>query len=672
MTTEWPWLEGVEGTEVRNIIESDAPLIKVESGPGTGKTFALVRRVERIIHHLGLGVSSSDVLVVAFNRVICKELQKAFEERFGKDSGDIPVVKTIHALSVEAVGRDKRILLPHEREAMIYDVLHQHEILRSRYKRHSYAEQALRDYEANIRLDLELWAGVRDWLNRHDACLISRMPGLHLDQLASMDLTDQMYQYVVVDEFQDLTPCEQQLVVRLRTKKDGNLIALGDAKQSIYAFRGNAPHGLDSLLELVHGEEVPVPFSMVECRRCPAEIVEMANDLMSLRGNRMLPASEQSANLHAVVWDTIDAEAKGMARAIVENINIRKGKASHQKYKPTHLAMVTRKKFGYMLRNEIAELAPDLEIGMNFSENLLNSWPVREAFIFFCLVADPDPATWRSWFSYRHQELPKTFKANKRNTDAYLRFLDSCSGTIAEDAVLELAQRKKTPSGNGGSNILERALRYATLKSDLAPEGIHIEDLLSSIFQSDIWDEVSPEEDTGAQNDMFQVFERLQGLLHDLQAESKYSDSQLLQHIARIFRYHVATREPFVIDSDFDLQISTLWGGKGVTADHVYILGLCEEAIPGKKREEYPGDNYAFIEEQRRLFYVSITRPRHTLVLSRASGISFKDAKQQGLEVTKRHRGGLYILNSSQFLRAVSQHFPEVVDGKSWEGCASS
>jgi hypothetical protein len=41
-----------------------------------------------------------------------------------------------------------------------------------------------------------------------------------------------------------------------------------------------------------------------------------------------------------------------------------------------------------------------------------------------------------------------------------------------------------------------------------------------------------------------------------------------------------------------------LWGAKGVTADHVYIIALCEEAIPGTRREEYPGSNLEFKEEQ--------------------------------------------------------------------------
>jgi len=66
---------GVRGTQVLPIINSDDPVIRVEAGPGTGKTFGLVRRVQRLLHPDGLNVDGQDILVVAFNRVIAQQLQ---------------------------------------------------------------------------------------------------------------------------------------------------------------------------------------------------------------------------------------------------------------------------------------------------------------------------------------------------------------------------------------------------------------------------------------------------------------------------------------------------------------------------------------------------------------------------------------------------------------------
>src|SRR5215468_3625311 len=70
-----------QGAQVLPLINTDAETIRVEAGPGTGKTFGLVRRVERILHPDGLGVSGKDVLVVAFNRVIAKQLGTEINER---------------------------------------------------------------------------------------------------------------------------------------------------------------------------------------------------------------------------------------------------------------------------------------------------------------------------------------------------------------------------------------------------------------------------------------------------------------------------------------------------------------------------------------------------------------------------------------------------------------
>ena len=56
-----PWNLEVKGAQVFPFINDDAPIIHVEAGPGTGKTFGLVRRVLRILHPDGLGVPGGKV-----------------------------------------------------------------------------------------------------------------------------------------------------------------------------------------------------------------------------------------------------------------------------------------------------------------------------------------------------------------------------------------------------------------------------------------------------------------------------------------------------------------------------------------------------------------------------------------------------------------------------------
>lgn len=459
-----PWNADLAGTQVLPLINLDAETIRVEAGPGTGKTFGLARRVVRIMHPDGLGVSGKDVLVVAFNRVIAKQLKAEITEALAQtntSSGDAPIIRTVHALCLEAIGEDVRLLLPHEREAMLYDVLHEYPAIKKRYHKCKNADQALRDHEAKHHEHIELWQAVNRWLKRHRARLISELPGMLLDHIQGGDFSDRTYRYVIVDEFQDLTPGEQQLFVMLRAQ-GGQFVALGDPRQSIYAFRGNDREGLSKLANILGTSAAPVTdLTMTECRRCPAQVVEAANQLMSLSpATRMVPAGAGKASIHVVVWKTPQGEAAGMAKAVLAKMQ------AHPKDR--HLVMVTRRQFGFMLRDKIAKLDPLVSVDLSFSESLLETWPVREAFLLFCLLADPDPPTWRAWLGYQDCPEAQTPLAPERNADAYLRFLGDCDDRITTELVERItSEPRENNRGSGGTNLWDRAKRFVDLRKRL-------------------------------------------------------------------------------------------------------------------------------------------------------------------------------------------------------------
>ena len=666
-----PWFEDVQGDQVRPIIESDDKTIRVEAGPGTGKTFGLVRRVQRILHPLGLGVPNQELLVVAFNRVIAKQLRQDIAECLGSDSNsELPVIQTVHAMCLQVLGWDLRILLPHEREAMVYDVINTYPQICQQFQTnprgrlHSKVDQALRDHEAKNEEHMELWQAVREWLVRHQAELISELPNLLLDRIQGGDFQEQTFRHVIVDEFQDLTPGEQQLFLKLK-KEEGAFLALGDPRQSIYAFRGNDRDGLRKLDNLVPASGSTVKdISMTECRRCPDLIVKAANQLMSLSpSERLVSGSDENANTHLVWWRSYQAEAKGMAKAIVDNIR--------ENPHGSHLVMVTRRRFGYKLREEINALDRGFNVELNFSESLLETWPVREAFLFFCLFVDSDAPTWRAWLAYKNSIDGERHRAPNRNADAYLKFLCKCNDEITVTLVEQLANSSKQPPGRGGKNLRERAKRFSDLKSQMSWDGSNAQTLLEEIFDASYWraDRLSdPDKSLQAVLDMESVRSRAEDYCLELQsAKPDLMAVQLLKEVARRLRYQIATREPLEPTEGNSVSISTLWGAKGITADHVYVIGLCDEAIPGDKREEYPGTVHEFREEQRRLFYVSLTRAKRTLVLSRARYMQEWEADRLGMRRPKNNK-----LEMCQFLRDIMSFLPPVQDGEHWQGVIGS
>src|SRR5262249_15258444 len=146
----------------------------------------------------------------------------------------------------------------------------------------------------------------------------------------------------------------------------------------IYKFRGNDREGLAKLAALdaaTGGNGLVMDVSMTECQRCPKEVVVAANRLMALSDAAvMVPTNVSAANLHVVTWPDPHVEAEGMAKAIVANVK------AHPEER--HLVMVTRRKFGYWLRDRIAVADASVHVELSFSEGLLEEWAVREAFIF--------------------------------------------------------------------------------------------------------------------------------------------------------------------------------------------------------------------------------------------------------------------------------------------------
>jgi superfamily I DNA/RNA helicase len=659
------WTLGVRGTQLPPLINSDADTIRCVAGPGSGKTFGLVRRVERILHPEGLAVDGHDVLVVAFNRVIARQLRDDIHARLKTfEYEHEPVIRTIHALCVEVIGEDLRMLLPHEVDAMIYDVLQEYPAVAELYDDFYEAEQALRDHEAGHVEHSLLWQAARRWLLRHKAHLVSDLPRLLLERLKGGDFPGQGYDYVIVDEFQDLTSGEQELMFRLR-RPGGQLVALGDPRQSIYTFRGNDRQGLAKLEKLVGDGGAVTDVSLTECQRCPKPIVVAANQLMALSGvEEMVPVSETAANIHVVTWKTPEAEAAGMADAIAMNIY------AHPSER--HLVMVTRRQFGYWLRDKIAGLDLKLRVELGFSEGLLESWAAREAFLLFCLLIDPDRPTWRAWLGYKNSVTGKDFSAPRRSAAAYLQLLAAASDAITEATIDALAAEPRGKSrGTGGIAIWDRAKRFLDLQSKFDWNGEDAVGFVSDLFDPQHWigSDYDEEKAAGATLDLQLLREKTLALLK--QEQEREPEDQPLQHlrsVAKRLRHQIATNEPLATGEPSNLQVATLWGAKGVTAEHVYILGVCREALPGQRRDEYPGTDADYDDEQRRLFYVSITRARETLVISRALRVGRGPAKQLGLTVTTGSKFWAD-LKMSPFLHDIVGVLPTAVPGDSWGGC---
>lgn len=108
-----------------------------------------------------------------------------------------------------------------------------------------------------------------------------------------LDLQPKRFDYVLVDEAQDLSPAQRSLVLKAR-KANGSFIAVGDRNQSIYGFAGASLRSIDEIVEATGAVELPLSI----CYRCPKSVVDLAASIYP--GIEASPAAAEGKIEHIV------------------------------------------------------------------------------------------------------------------------------------------------------------------------------------------------------------------------------------------------------------------------------------------------------------------------------------------------------------------------------------
>jgi superfamily I DNA/RNA helicase len=652
--TEAPWNREVRGTQIVELINGDHKVLRVPAGPGTGKTFGLRRRVLRILHPEGLAIDPSRVLVSTFNRVIAEDLQREISQELSEFGLEIPRISTVHGLSLELLGHDTRYLLPEEVTEMLYDIRLANPPIDARYEhKQGLIEKALRDHEAGLASEPALATAVNIWLTDHGASLIGDTPRIAEARLRGGAFGEHRYDHILVDEFQDLTDVEINLLLGLRSD-DAQLVVLGDRKQSIYAFRGNHPDSLNSL-DLVLPDSI-FDHRMDECQRCPTSIVSLANDVAAVFDEPLTPITDSPGSIHVLHHDSPSDEQERLAFEIVRTF----------KAAPTrkHLVLATRRQWGSDMKRAINSIDSGLDVQTVFGEDALETLPARNAFIFFCIFGNPDDgATCRDWISYQEPNSDgKKWKGAGRHSAVYRNIFEA-GGTLNVESMRQIVASGKTVLHGAGRKEVFKRVTLLVEMIDLIPRDNTLEQNVDWIFDPERWNASESQFPQLAIDDI----ERMRLEAHKIIDEHENIG---IRELVNSLRTRIAKREPLGIDGQPDIKIVTLWGAKGLTADFVYVFGLCDEVLPGTYDEERTSlSESEYNLEQLRLLYVSITRAKSDLVISRPQLISRGEVASLNIRYSAAGtRWDQETLPCRFFDNIAREHFPASIYGRAWPG----
>ena len=582
-------------SQKRAIAHLSGPMM-VLAGPGSGKTSVIVERTAYMINEGK--ISPSNILVVTFSRAAAKEMKERFLGFTGQQYNPV-TFGTFHGVFYgilkQAYGFTAANILSEEEKFSILkeltlnyggDLAEEGDFAEEIAKEISVVKGnkiSLEHYYSSCCPDevfRQIYQGYRETcqsrrkLDFDDMILYCyELFSQRKDILAAWQ---KKFQYILVDEFQDINQLQYD-IVRMLAQPQNNLFIVGDDDQSIYHFRGARPEiMLNFTRDYPEAETVTLDVNY----RCSGRILSSA---MRVIGENKKRFSKQLSTPNQ------DGEA----------VQIREFQNPREEYLAVVSELRERIENGERLEDTAILLRTNQE-----AEGLVGALMERQVPFN---MKEKLPNLFQHWIcrnllAYMH------FAAGEKSRKYFLEFMNRPNRYISRDAlslspVVDFEELKEFYKDKDWMcdriTTLETHLRvlkglapYAAI--NFIRKGMGYEEYLREYAE---YRKIKPEE-------LSEILDRL--------TESTKGMNSLEEWETYIKEYTEKLEEQAkkVEQEREGVLISTLHGVKGLEYDHVYILNVNEGSMPYRKAVLEPA-----IEEERRLFYVGMTRARKHLAL---------------------------------------------------------
>jgi DNA helicase-2/ATP-dependent DNA helicase PcrA len=427
------------------------------------------------------------------------------------------------------------------------------------------------------------------------AGLISEAHGLLQSRVGVRKQIQRVYPYICVDEFQDTNLAQYKILRQLVNADTKNLFVVADDDQIIYQWNGASPERLWALRQDFGMELLQLPQNY----RCPAPVVELANQLIAHNFERSTEKSRLTAHKSVAAESAVRLEHfhdfAEEARWVAADIAARP-KAAQQK---TVVLARTKK-----LLEDVIDALTDagvpayIAIRKNEFESASLQWMHSVLRL----------ANARS--SREHlRRLCKAFFALE-GLDLNVKDIMSLAGTLDGDYLRAWASMALARSGlsKATRRLLETSLPKLSERLDFWG------------FQADAfsWLDSLPDEAPDVAG-TFEEYESERATWRELVAEisAQYGRDQITLHL---LLQELDLRSKAPSPPPGAVPCFTIHASKGMEFDHVYLVGLVEDQLPSWAAKK-KGDDSREMQEERRNCFVAITRAQETLTLTYSSRV---------------------------------------------------
>ncbi|AEA34029.1 ATP-dependent helicase [Hippea maritima] len=586
------------------VLENSCNLL-ILAGAGSGKTKTLTHKIAFILNE-GLA-KPYQILALTFTNKAAGEMKERIGKLIGSQASDM-WIGTFHSIAL-------KILRKEGFRPTIYDSKDQENLIKEILKKlnidsKKYTPRAFCSSISSLKLKLTKPEDLK--VNSPFEKYLKSVYRLYEESLAKANAVDfdniilrvielleenedvrkkysNKFKYIFIDEYQD-TNYPQYLFVRLLYNSSNIVCAVGDEDQSIYGFRGAQ---IDNILKFDREYENCKIIKLEKNYRSAQEILNIANTLISknnLRKEKRLYSDKIGGRISIVNLATETEEAKFVAEQIqklkLEGENL------------YDIAVLYRTNFQSRTIEE-ALIRYSIPYNIIGSKRFLERKEIKDVIAYLKLLVNPndDIAFLRAIGSH-----PRGIGA--KFLEVISKAKDSLNTSMFEASKWLIEKKKVTPRQEKALKQFLSVFDINTAKSvdKIIDEIIQISGLKNHLEQTDDFDRIA------------NIMElKNTGNLNNL--ESFLEDLSLLDYSNELEEQKESVR------------LMTIHASKGLEFNTVFIVGVEEGLFPNEnlKRDELD------IEEERRLFYVAITRAKTNLFISHASsrrrGIDYQRSK---------------------------------------------
>ena len=577
----------------KKAIEHGAGPLMVLAGPGSGKTFVITHRIKYLIE--GPGINPAHILVVTFSRAAAKEMKDRFEKLCKKSpvtfgtfhSVFFNLLKTAYGFTSEQIASDelrytlikeliKRNAIENEDiNTLAGNLLNEIALVKQDNIsiKNYYSNSISSDTFKKIYIDYESELEARGKLDFED--MLSLTYELLSERSDILKAVQNRYRYILVDEFQDINFLQYNIIKLIAGEKQ-NITVVGDDDQSIYRFRGARPEimlGFERDFRNVKKVFLDINF------RSSTQIVNASTKLISFNSKRF-PKSFTAKNGEGAPVSVVEFKNPFFeVNSIIKDIKdyIKSGQDINSIAVLYRTNLSPRLLIERLMRNNISFTIRDA------IPNLFDHWVAKDIISYIKLAMKTGDKSDLLRISNKPNRYISrdSLSSSRANIETLFDYYDDKSYMIKR--IVELREHLRTIKNLKPAT----ALRYIR---NVVGYDEYIEEYcdMNGVESDDCYSILGDLENSAAEyNDFNDWFVHMDEYKDELIEARKKSN-----------------------ENDKGVRLMTFHSSKGLEFDIVYIIDVNEGSVPYKKAKGVDE-----IEEERRMFYVAMTRARKKLFI---------------------------------------------------------